>query len=862
MASAWALVGRDDELAVLRAAAEERGVVIAGAAGVGKTRLAAEVAGGLEGSGSVVLRATGTAAGSALPLGAFAPLLPGMPDRRDLLGWAADSLVGGSASGRRVLVVDDAHLLDDTSAVLVHQLALTGRARVLLTCRSEVRVPDPVLALWKDQHLERVEVLPLGEADTTRLIRAVLPGVVASRTVDQLCRLTGGNVLYLRHLVGAELAAGRLALSGGVWQWDVPAVLPATLTELVTAQTGAMSKAITEVLEFVAFGEPLDLDGLSSLVTSSAIEEAEQRGLIAVDRGSGAVRPEHPLYGEVVRARTGYAKARRVRSDLVRVLTRGKSPDRNRMLRAAVLHLESDAPADAALLVGATHTALQFADAWLAECLVRPVAKAGDHAARLLWITALSLSGQGSQAETQLGLWDTAGLPDPVQAQAVCLRVGNLLFDLQRADDALSVLDAAEPRSLAVAARSIEGMRSVVLACLGSSAEALDQARRARSGPTVPVARAMVGWSEVLAHACRGQLTEQLAAAESAYRDTSDEESVFRLGLIAFHLTGLRLAGRVHDLGPLLEPIAADAPMTIVPAIGTLGGDVALATGRLRTALAKYEESRGTLSNMAPMGWMFRCLLGQTLVLAQLGQGRTARSALEDLDAHRHDAFAFLEPEVRLAHAWVAASEGRVSAAIAAAVGAGALAQERGHPALEVEALEALTRFGHTDEPTLERLRQLTESVEGPRAPAAQRYAAALRVGDAKGLEDASTEYEAMGDLLTALDSAAHAQWVHARVSDTRDARRLAVRVAQLAELCQHPRTPALSRASSPLPLTSREREIVMLAAQGATNQSIARELVVSVRTVEGHLYRAFAKLGAATRSDLRDILTEGIPPS
>lgn len=51
--------------------------------------------------------------------------------------------------------------------------------------------------------------------------------------------------------------------------------------------------------------------------------------------------------------------------------------------------------------------------------------------------------------------------------------------------------------------------------------------------------------------------------------------------------------------------------------------------------------------------------------------------------------------------------------------------------------------------------------------------------------------------------------------------------------------------------LTARETEIVNLARQGLNNAQIARELTVSQRTVEGHLYRVFSKLGITQRAEL-----------
>jgi DNA-binding NarL/FixJ family response regulator len=49
--------------------------------------------------------------------------------------------------------------------------------------------------------------------------------------------------------------------------------------------------------------------------------------------------------------------------------------------------------------------------------------------------------------------------------------------------------------------------------------------------------------------------------------------------------------------------------------------------------------------------------------------------------------------------------------------------------------------------------------------------------------------------------------------------------------------------------LTQREREVLRLVARGLSNQEIARELVLSVRTVERHISNIYDKIGAAGRS-------------
>jgi DNA-binding CsgD family transcriptional regulator len=114
-----------------------------------------------------------------------------------------------------------------------------------------------------------------------------------------------------------------------------------------------------------------------------------------------------------------------------------------------------------------------------------------------------------------------------------------------------------------------------------------------------------------------------------------------------------------------------------------------------------------------------------------------------------------------------------------------------------------------------------------------------------------SEEFEQMGDLVAALDAAAHAALAY-RGKDLRgSALGCSTRAEALAEQSGGATTPAFRQASERLPLTDREREIVMLLGEGLSSPAIAQRLTLSRRTVEGHIYRAMAKTGAASREDL-----------
>src|SRR5262245_8944833 len=105
MASSWPLAGRERELERIRATIDGNdpfAMVLVGAAGVGKTRLAQEIAAMAEASGVPATWASATGSASSIPFGALAHLLPAELPRgagpQNLLRVIADALTGeGSA---------------------------------------------------------------------------------------------------------------------------------------------------------------------------------------------------------------------------------------------------------------------------------------------------------------------------------------------------------------------------------------------------------------------------------------------------------------------------------------------------------------------------------------------------------------------------------------------------------------------------------------------------------------------------------------------------------------------------------------------------------------------------------------------
>jgi DNA-binding CsgD family transcriptional regulator len=179
-----------------------------------------------------------------------------------------------------------------------------------------------------------------------------------------------------------------------------------------------------------------------------------------------------------------------------------------------------------------------------------------------------------------------------------------------------------------------------------------------------------------------------------------------------------------------------------------------------------------------------------------------------------------------------------------------------GAPVCELYALHDVVRLGETPGVT-DRLVEVAAGVDGRAAPVFAAHARAAKGRDAAGLDAASEAFEAFGALLLAAEAACEAATLHRQAGRKGSASLSMARAVRLHALCEGASTPALRALASSDGLTRREREIAHLAAQGRSSPQIAQELVVSVRTVDNHLQRVYAKLGISRRAELADRLAD-----
>jgi hypothetical protein len=257
------LVGRRDELTFVSEALERGGCVIAGVAGVGKSRLAAEAA---MSHGAPVVRVVATTAAASIPFGAFGHLVASVETTAvGAIPAYVEALRRHASAERPTLLVDDAHLLDEASAALVLTARESEAARVLVTLRRGEAAPDAITALWKERRLDRLDLEPLARGELRALVESHLGGSADADVHARVLSLTEGNPLYAHELLIDARRSGALAKADGRWQWTGKPPEMVRLRDLIDAHTSDLSSESRLALELLAVGAPLGLEELTAV---------------------------------------------------------------------------------------------------------------------------------------------------------------------------------------------------------------------------------------------------------------------------------------------------------------------------------------------------------------------------------------------------------------------------------------------------------------------------------------------------------------------------------------------------------------------------------------------------------------------
>ncbi|OBF24999.1 LuxR family transcriptional regulator [Mycobacterium sp. ACS4331] len=862
----WPVIGREAELGSVTEVLDPvgpPGLLMVGPPGVGRTRLleeALDLAAQADWTGYGV---RAVSAGRCVPFGALADveanaLLSELFSESARIDGALARFAEVTAGRTVVLVIDDAHLLDEMSTHLLGQVLQRRLARAVLATRTGNPPSNAVLRLWKDGVLRRIDVKALPRRRCDELVGAALGGQVSEKSLAALWDLSRGNLVYLMHLLGHEGQRGNLVKVDQRWELrDDPVVSPA-LRDLVVVETGFATGPVWDVVDAVAAAEWIEHRHLAELVDRRAIADAERAGLVTtIDDSGELIVVSHPLYARVALAQQGPLQTRHLRGRIASVLS---APDRARRVddvRLGLLWLDSDLPADPVVFSAAAEAALARMDLASAELCARAAVSAdGTDRSRVRYAYCLALLGRGAEAANALSEVCTPTLDDDVYRRYVNARELTALSG--------SAGGSAEPHAPVAGGRRQEKQAAVIRAL--HSAYANDPAGILESIDAVDysdldaLGRSTFLATRAVAHVERGQLDSVLDDVEHDW--THLESAGDPLGIVIaveLYVRALVLAGRTAQAAAVTE--RADAALTGASEsarrlLSAVTGVTALAAGDIGTAVRRLRPAAVDLGDsVVAQALSYRYRLLYAIAAARAGSVAEAATVLDTVPPVRGEVEYDNDPVLALAHAWVAAARGELGAACEAARAGVAQARRNGQLASEAVCLQTSALLGDTD--AAPRLAHLATKMGSQRATDAARFARALSKGCGDGLAEASAQFEIAGEFLVAADAAAHAARAY-RAQGAPDRMLVCTaRARRLAARCGVEFLPALAGSAVPELFTPRQLAIAELIRQGRTNREIGAALSLSVRTVEGHIYRASQRTGVQGRRELADLITE-----
>jgi DNA-binding CsgD family transcriptional regulator len=900
------LVGREAELGAVEGflrSEQPCALAISGEPGIGKTTLWQAAVGHARTAAARVLVARPTESEARLAYAGLADLLADVPDElfaqlpepqqvgldaallrarsarppeRRVVGAGFLTLLRALAGESTVVcAIDDLQWLDASSAGVV-EFALRRLGgepvRAIVSVRATELSRPPIPALERDHQLDYVELGPLSVAALHRVLTQELGSAFPRPTLVRIAEAAGGNPLYAIEIARELNRRGEQDLSGRVpVPQDLDALVRARVRALPVATRDALLRAATLARPDTETVDPVEL------------APAEEAGLVRVE-ADGRIEFVHPLFASAVYSAAPAARLReahRATADLERdpeerarhLALAASGPDAAvvQELQAAARHARMrGSPDSAAELTGLALRLLPVDDPARLELQIElaeqlqlasdyPAARAlleelratlqpGNLRARaLLTLVEIEYWRSGESAATALAEEALADARDPVLRArchaAVALYAGTV--DLPKAAasarEALALLesDPDPDPGLVAAALSARVRADLFLGDGFDRKTAMRALALEESHPPATVDTRVVfklgQWLRYIddLDGARARLEQ----AEQQAREEGDESSLANI-----LLNRVIVATWAGDLAG-----AAELAERMADAFGQHGG-LGPETGDLWRAYVdayagRFESVREAAARTDPGEPMVTAIWNRCLGLAELAAGDMIAS-----DRHLSlalDVFgriAFREPAIwrvdgdaieaalavgdidraqgLLEHLEEAASRSRIPWSLAVSARCrGLVLAAQGKLEAAAEALDrSLVEHERCPMP-FERARTLL--VQGRlQRRLKQKRQARLALDEARDLfaaEGAET-------------------WV-ARVDE--ELERVAVRRA-------------------PEELSATELRIARLAADGLSNQAIAEQVFVSVKTVESNLKRAYRKLDISSRAQLARALDRG----
>jgi len=462
------LLGRDDELTLLldaarRSRAQRKAVLftVLGVPGVGKSRLARELADRLASEGTRVLRGrclpygegitywpldemvrawaeitpAMTAAGARARLDAMAGD-PAVAERLAFAGgivsevawveaidreiaWAFRKLFGSLASDAPLLLVfEDIHWAEPALLDLIEYLATWLREHpVLIVCLSRPEVLDHRPAWGATGRIEssRIHLEPLGPAESHALLGALLnvdelPSALRQRVLDR----AEGNPLYVEEVVRMLIDRGAVVRSGGTWVAASSAgdvAVPESIEALIRARLDTLPSGDRAMIQTASVvGRVFQRSAVAALADSADLdhhlEEAILRDLIVPERSTDedpTYRFKHILIRDVAYAALPKARRAGLHLGVADWLERWAGERRDEFIEILGYHLEQAANLRREVEGAADDRIVTRAVATLTRCATLSLARHDLRVAERFARRALALEPPDPMARLEAG---------------------------------------------------------------------------------------------------------------------------------------------------------------------------------------------------------------------------------------------------------------------------------------------------------------------------------------------------------------------------------------------------------------------------------------------------------------------------
>jgi len=857
-----------------------RGVLIAGPRGVGKTWMLGQVRDALA-STSHTIKLSPSKALSTIPFGAVNAragnkFIRSSDHYQVLDGLLEEIKAGLEESGHVALLVDNGQFLDEQSAAIITQAIMSTDAKLVLVDQPGKNLTH-LEELWRDGHLSRFEFAPLDSSDVRDFLESELAGQLAGPAIDYLASRSDGNPLILKGLVSGALEDGSLRQAQGVWILDHPSDnLGSEWREFLQMDLERLQPGARRAVEFLALAGPLPLDVVLGLVGPEAVDDIQQREMVFIIPGNPmTVRLARTATAAHIRRLIPVGRSRRLLEDISEIfLPRG---ERHPETKIAFTRWAVDCGwpvSDEEILAAATlaNQLMKFPDALKISSLdVGP-----ESMAALLAQRSIAHTNQKREDVARTYALKSLELAPTPDVGAAAIHAIHLAFFSD--PDYKSHLDAALSRydeTFGAPSLGPDATRAGidVLVVRAASELTLGEGRSAATRLeallTHPMTANRVDQTLLKSMLCEvytitGRIKEASRLALEVLTDLESLEGFPRpdIAVLAYAraVSSLIYDGAWHSARLALAPsVFTNADLMLVSGgLKDLGWAMMHARqGRIELALDVLNPAVATMIDYDP--WLVLPIALGLLAycLAMRGDMAGAQARLDEFGALTTRANKFYQIE---GAAYAAAAKvliGDRAPGMAQLELARQECEDLGYYGTELTVISLLMRVG--DASVVQRFGKVVNLIESGNKALFQNWAGALESQDPTDLELASATAMDFGYELVAVELATIAQKRFNDHGKVHMGRRAASRVVALREQVTGLGSPAIRSADMPK-LTRRETEIALLVARGESNNAIAVRLNVSLRTVEGHLYRTFIKLDIQSREQLGTLMKHRLP--